>query len=244
VRDTLSRVGDAEGPVLTSGIFQVGYDEDQPRYAQRDTVIDGETYVYYERSDNPEEAVYQVLFSQVGRGNGDYERVLSDNATVFRWVPPGPGGLSQGDFAPVRRWVLPQLLQVVNLQSSLQLTEELSLYHETALSEQDQNRLSSLDDADNQGVATLTGLKGEALPVGDSLLLSFDLNQRFVQQRYTNLDRVYRAEYNRIWNLDPGEERRDEWVTRGHLRLDWRHELELEAEGGYRQTAPGEPVEE
>lgn len=240
VRDTLSRVGDAEGPVLTSGIFQVGYDEDQPRYAQRDTAIDGETYVYYERSDNPEEAVYQVLFSQVGRGNGDYERVLSDNATVFRWVPPGPGGLSQGDFAPVRRWVLPQLLQVVNLQSSLQLTEQVALYHETALSERDQNRLSSLDDADNQGVATLTGFRGEAVPVGDSLWLSFDLNQRLVQQRYTNLDRVYRAEYNRIWNLDPGEERRDEWVTRGNLRLDWRHELELEAEGGYRQTSPGE----
>ncbi len=240
VRDTLATLGDASQPILTSGVFAVGYAEEEPRYEQRDTVISGTAYTYYVRSTDPERAIYQILFSQVGAGNGHYERVLSDNATVYRWVAPGPDGTPLGNYAPVRQWVLPQLLQVVNLQSTLQLTKTLELYHETALSQQDLNRLSSLGDGDNLGLATMLGIRGKRIKLSDSTWLSLDVSQRYVQQRYQNLDRVYRAEYNRIWNLDPSEERLDEWVSQGKVAVDWRHEIELTAEGGIRQTGPGQ----
>ena len=239
VRDTLRQVGDAKGPVLTSGVFQVGFDEEQIRYAQRDTLVDGINYQYYERSTDPERAIFQVLFTRLGPGQGDYVRDFTDNATVFRWVAPDPGGISQGEFAPLRQWVLPRLLQVANLKASFDLNQHLQLYQETSLSSNDLNRLSSFDDADNRGLASVVGLRQTTRQIGDSLFLSFDLSQQYVEERYVNLDRVYQAEYNRVWNLESINQRQDEMITQGKMELDWRHELKFRAQGGYRFTGPG-----
>jgi hypothetical protein len=239
VRDSLGRVGDSIGAVLTSGVFEVGYDPDQPRYEQLDTVVNGEAYVYYQRSINPERATFRVLFSRVGEGQGDYERDDTDNEFVYRWVGPGANGLPQGDYAPVRRWVLPRLLQVVSGKTSFQVTPGLQLYQETALSFEDQNRLSSLDDANNADVAARTGMVWEKIRLADSLTLRLDGYHQYVGQRYVNLDRVYQAEYNRVWNLDNAEPRRDEQIGQGGATLAWRNQLTFRAEGGLRSTGPG-----
>jgi hypothetical protein len=239
VRDSLANVGDSSGAVLTSGVFNVGYEEDQPRYEQRDTLVAGQRYVFYRRSTNPELATYRVLFSRVGQGRGLYERDDSDNEFVYRWVGPDASGRPQGEYAPVRRWVLPRLLQVLSGTTTFQVSEGLQLYNETALSSLDENRLSELDDADNQDLATRTGFRWQDIALGDSLRLQVDGFHQYVGERYTNLDRVYQAEYNRVWNLRQANERRDEQIGQGGVELQWLRGLSLRAEAGMRHTGPG-----
>jgi len=239
VRDSLSRVGDAGESVLTSGVFQVGYEEGEIRYEQRDTLIDGQEYIFYRRSVNPETAIFRLVFSRVGQGLGNYVRDNTDNEFVYKWVPPGPDGTPQGDSEPLRRWVLPKLLQVGTARLQFQATKYLTLQQEVALSLNDQNRLSDLQDADNLDGASRTDLIWKAVPIGDSLWLNATVSHQYVGQRYTNLDRIYQAEYNRIWNIDDLNDRRNEQIFQAKAELDIRRSLKLGWESGLRNTGPG-----
>ena len=240
IRDSLAQVGDADGQVVTPGIFEAGYSAEEIRYARRDTVIGGVTFERYIYSLDSLDAIYQIRFSFVGAGQGFYERDASGvNNNVFRWVPPDEAARPTGDYAPIRSWVLPRMLQVTDAQLSYQISDKLRVYNETAISVEDNNRLSLLDDADNQGVASRSGLQWDRVRLGDSVSLSLDLHHQYVMARYINLDRVYRAEYNRIWDIETSEPRRDEIIWGGKAELNVRNELIFRAENGIRHTGGG-----
>ncbi|MDX1905932.1 MAG: hypothetical protein SF053_02790 [Bacteroidia bacterium] len=239
VRDTLAAAGDNPAQAVTSGVFEAGYDEDDLRYARRDTLIAGQAYERYVRSRDPVTAVYAVRFSFVGVGAGYYEPDPGDNENVYRWVPPGIDGQPQGSYAPVRTWVLPRLQQVADLQTSFQVNKYVRLVQETAISSDDKNRLSGLQDGDNQGLATYTGIVVDRARLGDSSYVSAELNHQFVQARYDNLDRLYKAEYGRVWNIPDETVRRDEQVWQSALRLGYRGRWEVSAEHGLRTTGAG-----
>ena len=158
---------------------------------------------------------------------------------MFQWVAPDENGLPTGDYAPIRSWVLPRMLQVADARVNYQITDHFRVYNETALSLEDNNRLSTLDDDDNQGIASRSGLAWDHIRLGDSVHLSFDLHHQYVMSRYENLDRVYRAEYNRIWDLDREAPRRDEMIWGGKVEVDVKNKLRLRAETGIRNTGRG-----
>ncbi len=239
IRDSLSTIGDNVEEAAISGISLSGFNGDEVRYAQRDTVIRDSAFIFYEFSTHPEEAVFKIFFSFVGSGNGDYVRDVSGiNNNVFRWVSPDESGFSRGDYAPIRTWVLPKLLEVVDIQSNIQLNDHISIYTETGISREDKNRLSPIDDEDNTGLANLTGLRFSNVKLWDSTTLSFDLNHQYVAARYENLDRIYRPEYDRVWNLLSLSERENEHISTGKLTLNF-DQLSVGSEVGIRQTASG-----
>lgn len=239
IRDSLALLGDLQEEAVTSGIFELGYDNEQLRYEQRDTLINGQTYAYYVRSTDSVRAIYALEFTFVEAGNGFYDPLPGFNANVFQWVGPGPDGRPAGSYAPIRRWILPRLLQVVDAQVSYQLTDNLLLYSENAISSEDKNRLSRLGDEDNEDLASKSGIRWEQIQLSDSLQMDVDVSYQYIGKKYTNLDRVYQAEYDRKWNLDPNEIRSDERITAGNIQLRHLRGLELELEGGIRNTGPG-----
>ncbi|GAB4410874.1 MAG: hypothetical protein OHK0039_15590 [Bacteroidia bacterium] len=235
VLDTLRRVGDAQALATSAGVFEVGYEEGQTRYARADTVLDGQVYTYYRRSTDPAVAVYQLYFSDVGQGRGSYRPAPGFNENVFAWVGPG-----QGSHEPVRNWVLPRMLQVADLQADLKIGRQGLLYTETSLSSEDKNRFSGLGDDDNLGLAQRTGLRWDRIRLADSLVLRVDAHHQYIDARYENLDRLYQAEYGRVWNFEESaERRRDEQIVSSQLELRFREQLSLAAEGGLRNTGPG-----
>ena len=77
------------------------------RYAKRDTVVAGQNYVYYAHSSDPDLAYWQVSFSDVGKGMGNY--VLGESLAqgrVYVWVAP-INGVAQGNYAHVQQVPLP-----------------------------------------------------------------------------------------------------------------------------------------
>ena len=240
VRDSLSQIGDNSGLATTSGILEAGYSETEPRYERRDTLINGQQFERYVFSQDSLNAIYKIFFSFVGEGNGFYEKDQSGiNNNVFNWVAPDSAGNPQGDWAPVRSWALPRLLQMADLKLEYKISDNISLYTETALSSEDQNRLSSVDDADNVDFANVSGISLENIRLGDSLSLKVDLKHQYVGERYTNLDRVYKAEYNRVWNFEDTDDRADEQIASSRVTLNYKNRLSLQAEAGLRNTGPG-----
>ena len=239
-RGVLSGAGDSNDQAFTSGVDSVGFLEGSLRYARRDTIINGVNYERYIRS-RDSSAVYLLFCSFVAQGNGFYRQVRSvaGGENVFEWVAPDANGEPQGDYAPIRKWVLPRLLEVADVQLSWQMGKHLELYSETAVSREDKNRLSSLGDGDNTDIASRTGLRTQKLDLTDSLNISFDAWYQYVGARYTNLDRVYQAEYDRVWDLKQEEGLQIERIGMANMKLEWERRASIEVESGFRNTGPG-----
>ncbi len=241
VRDSLAGAGDDTGLAVTSGAVKVGYDPDETRYARRDTLLGGQVYQRFVLSRDPEQAIYQVFFSFVGAGNGEYIRDQSgSNANVYVWVGRDTiTGQMRGDYAPVRQWALPRLLQVADANVQYQINDKLRVYSETAISSEDRNRLSPLNDDDNTGFANRTGLAVKDVKLSDSIRLGVDVSHQWVGIRYQNLDRVYKAEYNRVWDLATATERTQEQIISAKTKLDYKRRLSMDTETGIRLAGPG-----
>jgi hypothetical protein len=236
--DSLRAAGDDANLAAVTGVDSVGPPDNASavRYERVDSVFLGNTYEAFVFSNDPTEAVYRITFSNVGVGNGMYVRDAGlVNGTVFKWVAPDSLTLRpRGDYAPIRVLVPPKLLQVLDVVAEYKITEKALAYTETALSSNDKNRFSSIDDADNADLANKTGIRIDGMKLTDSLSLRVDASHRFVGKEYTNLDRVYKVEYGREWNFDDLGERLNENVSEGIAEL--RYGKGLEAHGECRHS--------
>ncbi len=244
VKDTLATMGDAPGGlVYTSGaILDSNFNRTVPFYYEKDSLVNGINYnnIFVYASDSLL-ARYRVFFTLVGKGKGYYKRDISGfNNYVYKWVAPDSVGNLQGDYLPVKVWILPKKLETTDVFLKYQLTKKLHFYTENALSIEDKNLLSPKDDADNKAFAHLSGLKWENIKLRDSLLLTTDVSYSFVAQKFNNLDRVYKAEYGRVWNFNELTGKRyNENIAMVKTQIAYKNNLKLQTENGIRQTGAG-----
>ncbi len=240
IKDSLRSIGDEEGAALTSGVFERGFEPGLPRYARKDTTIRGQNFERYVYSIDSSLAIYQIFFTYIGPGEGMYERDNQGiNQNVFTWVGPDANGNPRGSYAPVRKWILPQARQVFNAKANIQLSSKLSLETESGMSLHDKNRLSQLDDTDNEGFAHFSRLNWKEVKLGNKLNLHGNASYQRVNARYNNLDRIYQAEYDRVWDIQDLSIREDEEILSTTLGLTFNEQLKAEAEVGRRNTSSG-----
>lgn len=244
VKDTLGTMGDAPGGlVYTSGaILDTNFNRSVPFYYKKDTIVNGINYpnIFLYASDSLL-ARYRVFFTLVGIGKGYYKRDISGyNNYVYKWIAPDSLGNLQGDYMPLKPWILPRKLETIDLFVKYQISSKLQFYTENALSIEDKNLLSSKDDEDNKAFAHLSGLKWENIKLKDSLLLTTDVSYSFIAQKFNNLDRVYKAEYGRVWNFNEVTGKRfDENIGMVKLQVAYKNKIKLQTENGLRLTGMG-----
>src|SRR5690606_5979632 len=82
----LASVGDNVAEAYKSGIDSVGFNTSNVLYALRDSLGFDSVLVY---STHPDSALYRVVFTYVGKGNGDYtEDGFTAVGRTFRWLKP------------------------------------------------------------------------------------------------------------------------------------------------------------
>ena len=214
--DSLDRIRLRTAGDGTDGIFGEGIDtlsefnEFRITYKLVDTtyVVDGQGTLQAQilvYSSNPDSARFTASFLEVGFGNGDY--VVDDraaaNGRAFKWVAPNSAGEAQGNYQIGRRLVAPTQLQMYSLGASYQLGPRSKVSTEIALSNNDQNRFSQLDDKDNVGVAVFTAFENRIPLSKKSTAWQLDntLTYEFVQDNFRSLNPYRNAEFTRDWNL-------------------------------------------
>lgn len=216
-KQLLSEVGDNLGQAITSSADSVGYNEDAIRYAVKDTIVDGISYSIYQYSTDEELAVYQLSFSEVGQGNGNYVQFFSTaNGRVYEWVPPNEGR-PQGNFEPIIQLPAPDKRQLVSTHIAYELTDYETLTTDAAFSGRDLNLYSTLDSEDDNGKAIKTGFVSSGRELAFlpgykiNFFSSFEYNDRYFQP----IDRFRYIEFDRDWNYDPKlyETQADEHIT-------------------------------
>jgi len=171
-------------------------------YRKIDTA--GYTGIYvFTNSQNADTVFYELTFSYVGSGKGNY--VLSQSAAngrVFNWVMP-IGGVKQGDYEPVNLLVSPKRLQLMTIGADLLSLKNTTLSIEVAHSDYDKNLFSNLDKNNNGGnglkVNFSNMLSLENKPK-DFWNLKTEANYETVDQNFRSVERYRNVEFDRTWN--------------------------------------------
>ena len=196
----LAQAGDDRA--VRSGAERVEFDPEAPYVQYTQEVVGADTiFVPLDAAPAPDTPVYRVRFTRVGEGQGTYARV-GRAANGIRYEYRGAGG---GAYAPIRVLPQPEQQRVIDLRGSLEPLPGIELYGEWANSLNDENRFSSLDAADDRGLAYLAGarLRPLDLTIADRDLgrLAVTVRRRFAGDDFAAFDRIRPVEFARRWNL-------------------------------------------
>lgn len=192
----LSQAGDDPSLMTAPSAYEDTYSDNKILYKK--TIVNG--VEVYEYSNNSADVLYNVKFSLVGNNLGNYI-IQNTNSVerIYEYVSP-VGGIPQGNYEPIVQLVAPMKIQVATFLGKYNPDEKTLVDFEIAMSNNDKNLFSGIDDSDNEGVAFKTNIK-KRLFTRDWTLDGF-ANYQFVQKDFRSVERLYNIEFNRDWNLN------------------------------------------
>ena len=190
----LANAGDDETQMAAPSEVLESYSDNRILYKKE--LVDGvEVFVF---SNNLDDTLYQVTFTNLGTNQGDYI-LKSSNAinNIYEYA-----GSLQGNYAPIIKLIAPIKLQLAVINGNYTPTKKTDIGFELAASKNDLNLFSNLDDSDNNGVAGKLKIS-QNLKKNDSLWsLNAFADGDFITKNFKTIERLYNAEFNRDWNLD------------------------------------------
>lgn len=149
----------------------------------------------FEYSVDENETLFNVRFTNVGANQGDYflDQTLA-NGNVFAYAGP-----NLGDFAPIIQLIAPEKLQIAVVDGVFKPSEKTSISAEIALSDNDQNLFSDIDNNENRGAATKFNWNQKI--AGKKWKLESDVDYLFIHENFNTVQRFQAVEFNRDWNL-------------------------------------------
>ncbi len=187
----LANAGNDPNAMIAESAFLDTYDENKILYKKSNNgIVD-----FFEYSTNETDELYTVTFSQVGQNNGNY---VLDRTTaignIFVFV-----GVNQGDYQPIIRLTAPTKSQFAVVQSRIKPSEKTEITSEIALSNNDPNLFSSIDNSENKGLAAKVTLKQKL--IDKKWKLTAALSHEYAHKNFRTLQRWESIEFNRDWNL-------------------------------------------
>ncbi|MBN1638809.1 MAG: hypothetical protein JW866_07570 [Ignavibacteriales bacterium] len=193
-KNILGNAGDDKNKAVYSGAI---YTDSNAYYVRIDTVINTDSFAYYFYDPGNPNAHYQVTFTYVGNGFGDYNK---ESLGKYKFV-----GVGEGSYLPVKYLPLPESRQNANVVFEAELAEELKVDINIAGSIFDKNLFSKIDDGDNYGYARDVYITYEpkkikigGLNIGS---MNLSLRDRFIEERFLPVDRINSVEFNRDYNV-------------------------------------------
>ncbi|TXD46857.1 hypothetical protein [Polaribacter sp. IC073] len=163
----------------------------------------------FEYTTNENDDLYFVSFRNVGANNGDYS-IDSTTAigTIYSYI-----GINQGNYAPITRLIPPTKSQVFVLKSDYNASKKTKITSEIALSNNDANLFSAIDNNQNTGLAAKIGW--QQVLIDKEWQLTSVLNHEYAHQNFKTLQRWESIEFNRDWNLLTNN------ATKNYFQSEW-----------------------
>ncbi|MEO8666781.1 MAG: hypothetical protein ABI462_14920, partial [Ignavibacteria bacterium] len=200
-RQLLSNAGDDKFKAIRSGVSFVGLDSlgrSQGLYVLVDTLIGGVRDTVYRYNPGNINAVYQVGFTYVGPGNGDYTK-----ETIFKY---NFAGIKLGDYLPIVFIPIPTSYQLGDLSLGYSSSPKNEFYFniESAFSSLNKNKVS-ITDVTQKGTALngLIGIKKDKFKFAGLSINNFELNlrERVINRAFNTLERLNSVEFNRTYDI-------------------------------------------
>lgn len=193
--EILKNAGNDSEQMVASSAYEDSYSENRILYKK--IWVSG--VEVFEFSNNPEDELYNVRFTLVGQGNGNY--ILANNQAIgkiYEYVEP-IGGIPQGNYEPIIRLVAPEKIQMATILGGY-TSEKTQADFEVGMSNNDKNLFSDIDDENNQGFAGRINLNQRVLS-GDFEVDAF-ANYQFVDKNFKTIERLFTIEFDRDWSIN------------------------------------------
>ncbi|HEY9117441.1 MAG TPA: hypothetical protein VIN11_06425, partial [Roseivirga sp.] len=204
----LANAGDDLDNAFTTRVDSVDYNADLILYRKtigRDAQnIDYEIFQY---STNPDSAFFDVRFSEVGQGNGNYRlRNTTANGRIYDWIAP-VGGQAQGNYEPIAILNAPNQKSMITLAGGVQLNSTDDIQAEVAFSKNDINLYSELDSDDDNGLAykVIHQTKNREVSFAPKYKFNSTLSYEYNSESFSFIDRLRYIEFDRDWSYNPAE---------------------------------------
>ena len=202
-KQILENAGDDRFKAVKSGVQYVGRDSATGLglglYAKEDTLINKSSITYYKYLPGDTNAVYQVVFSYVGQGKGNYSQ---QSSFQYNFTGPGSGVYDTLVFIPVPA---SHNIADVNLNYESSSRKEFTFNLETAVSVFDANKFSTIDDNNNRGLAFLGTIgvnKYNFRLFGIKLnAVELKLKEKLTNKIFTPLERYNPVEFYREYDI-------------------------------------------
>ena len=203
-RQFLNDIGDSTQNAFYPSATLDTFSASKILYAKRDTVVATVPYSIYVFSTNPDSAKYNLGFTEVGFGKGNYVPDFNGaNGKVYKWIAP-LNNVPQGNFEPVSFLVTPKKQQLVTLAAEYKISPNTILSSEVAVSNYDVNTLSSKDKNGNKGFAGKMQLSHDMTILTNHRAKDLKLSAGYetAEQTFKPLERLRTVEFYRDWGLD------------------------------------------
>ncbi|MEM9051720.1 MAG: hypothetical protein AAGC47_06675 [Bacteroidota bacterium] len=218
-RRILGNAGDDLSLAIALGFEEVfEYSNDRVLYTIVDTLGYDSVLVRITESTSP---MFNVNFSEVGDGNGDYNQIGFDaSGRIFEWAAPDTinGRISRnGNFAPIRQLVAPKRNQLFMAGANAQFNERTSATVELGFSNDDQNTFSEIGNDNNLSHGLFAKVEHkESLSAKPNAAEVFA--RAMIESRGDNFRPIepYRSvEFTRNWNLNDSLEDNEQNIITG-----------------------------
>lgn len=202
----LSKLGDR-----VEDAFWLNATPDEPSegkflYRKTDTIFGNNRrdsiYIY---SNDSTQTLYQLTFSYLGPGKGDYQPLLNGaNGKLFYWVQPDSLGNHQGAYAPVDYLVTPKRLQVFLISQKSRIGRKATIRSEWAVSRYDVNLFSKSEKQNDRGLAGKLEWEQNSDSfrfLGRTQLLQGKIAGEWVGENFKTVERLRSVEFFREWGL-------------------------------------------
>lgn len=204
----LADAGDDLNSAVTSRVDSVEFSPDFILYRKTTGIDDlGGEYEIFQYSNNSDSAFFNVQFSEVGQGNGNYRITNSTtNGRIYRWTAPINGQL-QGNYEPVSLLNAPNQKQMFTLGAGAKLNQYDQISAEVAFSKNDLNLFSDLDADDDRGKAYKLIYEVKDRPVKGLEAYKFNAgaSYEYNDDAFSFIDRVRYIEFDRDWSFNPSD---------------------------------------
>ncbi|WP_310560865.1 hypothetical protein [Flavobacterium sp.] len=191
----LAQAGDNSDLMVAPSAYLDSYSDNKILYKK--TVVN--TIEVFEYSNNPNDVLYNVRFTQVAANKGNY--ILKNSAAIGRIYEYSEpiNGILQGNYEPIIQLVAPIKTQVATFLGKYNPTEKTAIDFEIGVSNNDRNLFSSQSDSNNQGLAAKINARQRLF----SRKWNVDAfaNYQFIAKNFSSVERLYSIEFGRDWNL-------------------------------------------
>jgi len=190
-KQILANAGNDDSKMYANSAYKDVYSENRILYKK---IING-TFQTYEYSTITTDELYTVTFTFVGTNKGDYllDKTIAIG-NIYKYV-----GTNLGSYNPIIRLAAPSKSQIAVVNTTYNPTKKISFFGEIALSNNDANVFSTIDNSENKGIASK--LKWKQLFIDKKWKFSTDVTYEFIHQNFATEQRFQTVEFNRDWNI-------------------------------------------
>lgn len=189
--ENLKNAGNNKDLMVSESAFLDSFDENKILYKK---TLNGAVEIF-EYSKNPSDSLYFVTFTNVGNNKGNY--ILERNTAIgniYKYA-----GVNLGNYSPIIRLIAPTKAEIFVVKSDFNPHKNTKISSEIAISNNDANLFSSIDNQENAAIAAKFGWEQHI--TNKKWQFTTNINHEYAHKNFKTLQRWESIEFNRDWNL-------------------------------------------